>query len=383
MGPRPRRRYQRGYGETLSPLMEGPDPEDHGEKGRKESSWNIIRGWVRTQIEKGSLANSLSSAHGCPRSDPKLLLGVLGCPLAPVPLVNEPLPHISIKGTPFETSSANYIIHQYVAATGCTKLQQGCSKSMYAVGTVTMSICESDMAGRSVRSNMSRGGEAEGGCFVLWQMCPDMWSVELAFAGSKVVAGSDGRVVWRHTPWLGTNAAKGPPRPLRRIVQGLDPRSTAGMFAKAQCLGEKRIGDDECFLLKVAADRGMLAERSDGPAEVIRHVLYGYFSQRSGLLIYLEDSHLTRVDSGAAGAVYWETMIGTNVDDYREVDGVLVAHSGRSVAKVFRFGEGSLRHSRIRLEERWRVEDVVFNVPGLSVDTFLPPSDILSASSDV
>ncbi|CAN6453805.1 unnamed protein product [Victoria cruziana] len=254
---------------------------------------------------------------------------------------------------------------------------------MYAVGTVTMSICESDMAGRSVRSNMSRGGEAEGGCFVLWQMCPDMWSVELAFAGSKVVAGSDGRVVWRHTPWLGTNAAKGPPRPLRRIVQGLDPRSTAGMFAKAQCLGEKRIGDDECFLLKVAADRGMLAERSDGPAEVIRHVLYGYFSQRSGLLIYLEDSHLTRVDSGAAGAVYWETMIGTNVDDYREVDGVLVAHSGRSVAKVFRFGEGSLRHSRIRLEERWRVEDVVFNVPGLSVDTFLPPSDILSASSDV
>ncbi|XP_031499640.1 uncharacterized protein LOC116263944 [Nymphaea colorata] len=383
MGPRSRRRYQRGYGETLSPLMEGPYPEDHGERGRKESSWDIIRGWVRTQIEKGSLANSLSSVHGCARSDPKLLLGVLGCPLAPVPLVNEPLPHISIKGTPFETSSAHYIIHQYVAATGCTKLQQGSSKSMYAVGTVTMSICESEMAGKSVRSNVSRGG-GECGCFVLWQMCPDMWSVELAFAGSKIVAGSDGRVVWRHTPWLGTNAAKGPPRPLRRIVQGLDPRSTAGMFAKAQCLGEKRVGDDECFVLKVAADRGMLAERSDGPAEVIRHVLYGYFSQRSGLLVYLEDSHLTRVDSGAAGAVYWETMIGTNVDDYREVDGVLVAHSGRSVAKVFRFGDGSLRHSRIRLEERWRVEDVVFNVPGLSVDTFLPPSDILSnASSDV
>jgi hypothetical protein len=33
------------------------------------------------------------------------------------------------------------------------------------------------------------------------------------------VAGSDGRIVWRHTPWLGPHAAKGPVRPLRRALQ--------------------------------------------------------------------------------------------------------------------------------------------------------------------
>ena len=76
----------------------------------------------------------------------------------------------------------------------------------------------------------------------------------------------------------------------------MDPKSTASLFAgKARCLGEKRIGDEDCFVLKVAADRAKVMERNEGPAEVIRHVLYGYFSQKSGLLIYLEDSHLTRV----------------------------------------------------------------------------------------
>ncbi|CAN6462843.1 unnamed protein product [Victoria cruziana] len=64
--------------------------------------------------------------------------------------------------------------------------------------------------------------------------------------------------------------------------EGLELQSLAAQALvkdhKQRCLGEKRIGDDECFLLKVAANRGMLAERSDGLAVVIRHVLHGYFS---------------------------------------------------------------------------------------------------------
>lgn len=58
-----------------------------------------------------------------------------------------------------------------------------------------------------------------GGCFVVWQMKPEMWSLELVVGGNKVIAGSDGKTVWRHTSWLGTHAAKGPQRPLRRIIQ--------------------------------------------------------------------------------------------------------------------------------------------------------------------
>lgn len=65
--------------------------------------------------------------------------------------------------------------------------------------------------------NASR--DAESGGFVLWQMAPDMWYVELAVGGSKVHAGCNGKLVWRHTPWLGAHAAKGPVRPLRRALQ--------------------------------------------------------------------------------------------------------------------------------------------------------------------
>lgn len=183
-------------------------------------------------------------------------------------------------------------------------------------------------------------------------------------------------------------------------MQGLDPKSTARLFGEAQCLGEKRIGDDDCFVLKVAADKTALMERNEGAAEVIRHVLYGYFSQKSGLLIYMEDSHLTRVRSTSNinnhedtetddTVVYWETTIGSSIGDYREVDGLLIAHEGRTIATVFRFGEqqqqgsgsgsGDGQHeyySRTRMEETWRIDDVVFNVPGLSLDSFIPPADI-------
>lgn len=164
-------------------------------------------------------------------------------------------------------------------------------------------------------------------------------------------------------------------------MQGLDPKSTANLFAgKAQCLGEKRIGDEDCFVLKVAADRAVVMERNEGPAEVMRHVLYGYFSQKSGLLIYLEDSHLTRVlveqqqlQESDSAAVYWETTIGSSIGDYRDVDGILIAHQGRTVATVFRFGETSTQHCRTTMEEIWTIHDVVFDVPGLSADSFIPP----------
>lgn len=161
-------------------------------------------------------------------------------------------------------------------------------------------------------------------------------------------------------------------------LQGLDPKTTASLFTNAQCLGENRIGTVDCFVLKVSADRAAVVERSEGPAEVIRHILYGYFCQKSGLLIYLEDSHLTRVPTQDNDTVFWETTIGSSISDYRDVDGVLIAHQGRSIATVFRFGELSMQHSRTRMEEIWTIDDVMFNVPGLSMDHFIPPADIFN-----
>ncbi|CAA6671886.1 unnamed protein product [Spirodela intermedia] len=343
MGLRGRSRSYRGCVQQLTPLMEGPDPEEQGECGKKESSWDSIRAWVRTHKDRSGTAPfsgrfpASCSTSSSKKVDLQLTLGVLGCPLAPIPLPEEPVHrHLSLEGTSLEVSSAGYIIQQYLAATGCLKLRRS-PKNVYTAGTVKMSCWEMETSSRRMhaRNAPARLAGEGGGCFVLWQMSPAMWSVELVVAGCKVVAGSNGKIVWRHLPWLGSHAARGPSGPSAASF------STAGMFVEAQCVGEKRRGGDDCFVLKAAADPAAVARRSEGPAEVIRHVLYGYFSQKSGLLVCMEDSHLARVKTTDRDApLYWETTIESTIDDYREVDGVLVAHRGRSVATIFRFGEG-------------------------------------------
>ncbi|XP_027149214.1 uncharacterized protein LOC113749613 [Coffea eugenioides] len=356
--------------ETLSPLREGPDPAGSEVGDSKSEKWGH---WL---CRAPSLSTSASgSGSGYQRSDLRLLLGVLGAPLAPVHVSsNDPLPHLSIKDTPIETSSAQYILQQYTAASGGQKLQNAIHNA-YAMGKVKMLASDIETATKVIKSRNSSKA-AESGGFVLWQMNPDMWYVELALGGSKVHAGCNGKLVWRHTPWLGAHAAKGPVRPLRRALQGLDPRTTANMFANARCTGEKKINGEDCFVLKLCADPHTLKARSEGPAEIIRHVLFGYFSQKTGLLVHLEDSHLTRIQSNGGDAVYWETTINSFLDDYRPVEGIMIAHSGRSVVTLFRFGDTALSHTKTRMEEAWTIEEVAFNVPGLSGECFIPPAEL-------
>ncbi|XVF64154.1 hypothetical protein PTKIN_Ptkin09bG0144900 [Pterospermum kingtungense] len=356
--------------EALSPLREGPDPDGtDGGDSRMEGRWAQ---WMKAR------APSVSTST-CKRSDLRLLLGVLGSPLAPVHVSTlEPFPHLSIKDTPIESSSAQYILQQYTAASGGQKLQNSIHNA-YAMGRVRMVASEFETANK-VTKNRNSSKAVESGGFVLWQMNPDMWYVELALGGSKVHAGCNGKLVWRHTPWLGAHAAKGPVRPLRRALQGLDPRTTASMFANARCIGEKKINEEDCFILKLCADPATLKARSEGPAEIIRHVLFGYFSQKTGLLVHLEDSHLTRIQNNGGDAVYWETTINSFLEDYRPVEGIIIAHSGRSVVTLFRFGDTAMSHTRTRMEEAWAIEEVAFNVPGLSMDCFIPPAEIRLAS---
>lgn len=354
--------------EMLSPLREGP--ESAGD-GAGEGGWG---NWMKRN-PSFSGGSSSAAAAASKRSDLRLLLGVLGAPLAPVHVsVTEPLPHLSIKDTPIETSSAQYILQQYTAASGGLKLQNSIHNA-YAMGKLKMLAFDIETPNKVIK-NRNSSKSAESGGFVLWQMNPDMWYVELALGGSKVHAGCNGKLVWRHTPWLGAHAAKGPVRPLRRALQGLDPRTTAAMFANARCIGEKKINGEDCFILKLCADPKTLKSRSEGPAEIIRHVLFGYFSQKTGLLVHIEDSHLTRIQSNGGDAVYWETTINSCLEDYRRVEGIMIAHSGRSVVTLFRFGETAMSHTKTRMEEAWTIEEVAFNVPGLSVDCFIPPAEI-------
>ncbi|OWM80652.1 hypothetical protein CDL15_Pgr006682 [Punica granatum] len=350
--------------EALSPLKEGPDPEEaDGGDSRGEGRWgHWMKGQKLSRTPSVSSSSSASSSSYSKRSDLRLLLGVLGAPLAPV----------------HESSSAQYILQQYTAASGGQKLQNSIHNA-YAMGKVRMIASEFETANKVVK-NKNSSKAAESGGFVLWQMSPDMWYVELALGGSKVHAGCNGKLVWRHTPWLGPHAAKGPVRPLRRALQGLDPRTTASMFATARCIGEKMINGEDCFILKLCADPTTLKARSEGPAEIIRHVLFGYFSQKTGLLIHLEDSHLTRIQNNGGDVVYWETTINSFLDDYKPVEGIMIAHSGRSVVTLFRFGETSMSHTKTRMEEAWAIEEVAFNVPGLSGDCFIPPAELRFSS---
>ncbi|EPS64695.1 hypothetical protein M569_10083 [Genlisea aurea] len=359
----------RSGAEILSPLREGPDPNGSGLGDRKSDRWTnwLCRAPVSVSVPRYS------------RSDLRLLLGVLGAPLAPVHVSHHhPLPHLCLKETTrIETSSALYILHQYLAASGGLKLQNSVVNA-YAMGKVRMSASDIQTAAKAVaiKGKSPSGKMAESGGFVLWQMNHDLWYVELALGGSKIHAGCNGKLVWRHTPWLGAHAAKGPVRPLRRAIQGLDPRTTANMFMDARCTGEKRVNGEDCFILKLCADQNTLKARSEGPAEIIRHVLFGYFSQKTGLLVHLEDSHLTRIQNNGGDAVYWETTINSFIEDYRPVDGIMIAHSGRSVVTLFRFGETAMSHSKTRMEEAWTIEEVAFNVQGLSMDCFIPPAEL-------
>ena len=158
--------------------------------------------------------------------------------------------------------------------------------------------------------------------------------------------------------------------------QGLDPRSTANLFSNAVCMGEKVINNEDCFLLKLEAEPSTLRARSSNSVEIIRHTVWGCFSQKTGLLVQFEDTHLLRIKASGDESVYWETTMESLIEDYRPVDGINIAHSGRTSVSLFRFGDSSETHARTRMEETWMIEEVDFNIWGLSVDCFLPPGDL-------
>lgn len=185
------------------------------------------------------------------------------------------------------------------------------------------------------------------------------------------------------------------------VLQGLDPKSTADLFSSAASVGEESVDGEDCFVLHVDAEPSALHARSSADVEVIRHALWGYFSQRTGLLVRLEDSHLLRIpkptDAGSDGEgkaasanTYWETSMASTICDYRPVDGINIAHAGRTVVSVSPFtrAAGAVDDADARrrrpctcMEETWSIEEVDFNVAGLSTECFLPPRDLLLSNS--
>ncbi|KAH9621700.1 hypothetical protein KSS87_008292 [Heliosperma pusillum] len=365
----------------LDTVLEVPIPEEMFPAAKNK--WPNMKSWVKSNPAR----SPVGFPFGDRNSQIQLLLGVIGAPLIPLPTPSDHKLTKTVKDHPIESSMAKYIIHQYIAAMGGDHALNSVD-SMYAMGKVRMVASEfSAGEGLSATSNqkldnskivkikgMKHGGEVGG--FVLWSKMPDLWCLELVVSGTKISAGSDGKVAWRQTPWHNSHSSRGPPRPLRRSLQGLDPRLTANLFTNSICIGERTVNDEDCFVLKLEANPTTLEARSSGNVEVIRHTIWGYFSQRTGLLVQLEDSHLLRIKASKNNCVFWETTMESSIQDYRTIDGINIAHSGKTSVSLFRYGENTENHSRTRMEEVWSIEEVDFNIKGLTMDCFLPPSDL-------
>lgn len=360
----------------LDTVLEVPIPEEMFPSHKSTSlSWQNVKSWMKSNPER-----SATSIFGGRNTEIQLLLGVVGAPLIPLPVRCDRHPiNQSIKDHPIEASMAKYIVQQYIAAAGGETALNSID-SMYAMGKVTMMASEFSAGevckNKAMKVKGVRHGGGEMGGFVLWQKRPELWCLELVVSGCKISAGSDGVVAWRQTPWHHSHASRGPPRPLRRALQGLDPRATANLFSNSVCIGEKTINEEDCFILKLETETSTLRARSSRNVEIMRHTVWGYFSQRTGLLVQLADTHLLRIKSSADDSIFWETTMESLIQDYRTIDGVNIAHAGTTAVSLFRFGENSESHSRTRMEERWTIEEVDFNIKGLSTDCFLPPGDL-------
>ncbi|XP_059628053.1 uncharacterized protein LOC132270862 [Cornus florida] len=368
----------------LETVLEVPIPEETFGSSKQNRSWQSMTSCMRSHVERS--AQSVLRARG---AEIQLLLGVAGAPLIPLPIPCLQPINKNIKDYPIEASMAKYIVQQYIAACGGEKALNSID-SMCATGKVKMLASEfigrdgvsvgcrglNSGGGDDKATKVKNGGGGEMGGFVVWQKRPELWCLELVVGGYKISAGSDGKVAWRQTPWHNSHASRGPPRPLRRFLQGLCPRSTANLFSNSICMGEKTINGEDCFVLKLDAESSSLRARSSSTVEIIRHTVWGYFSQRTGLLVQLEDSHLLRNIASANESVFWETSMESLIQDYRTIDGVNLAHAGRTDVLLFRFGEKSESHSRTRMEEVWTIEEVDLNIKGLSMDCFLPPGDL-------
>ncbi|XP_068649073.1 uncharacterized protein [Aristolochia californica] len=350
----------------LETVLEVPIPD---EMLANMGSNNALR-WQNMRMLMKSQGTDKSPGNAGRNAELLLLLNVVGSPLIPLPIQTDQAPTRPIKDCSIEASTAKYIIQQYIAATGGPAALNSVN-SMYAIGKVKMCASEFHMGDESVKLR----GNGDIGGFVLWQKNPDLWYLELILSGCKVSAGSDGKVAWRQFASQQSHASRGPPRPLRRFLQGLDPRSTANLFADAHCIGEKIINNEDCFILKLDASPATLQARSGSSFEIIHHTLWGYFSHRTGLLIQFEDSHLLRMNGKRGESVFWENSMESVIEDYRYIDGIKIAHRGRTQVTLFRYGEGSANHKR-KMEEVWEIEEVDFNIWGLSMDCFLPPSDL-------
>lgn len=127
-------------------------------------------------------------------------------------------------------------------------------------------------------------------------------------------------------------------------------------------------------MLRLETSKGILKSHSTTNTEIVHHTIWGFFSQKTGLLIQFEDTKLVRMKSAKGDdSVFYETNMASVLEDYKYVDGLNIAHSGKTLTKIYRYGSKANR--KWKVEETWRIEEIDFDICGLSFDCFLPPAE--------
>ncbi|CAH9054513.1 unnamed protein product [Cuscuta europaea] len=350
----------------LETVLEVPIPEEMLGCTNTAVGWNNLRHRMKAY-------QKLPSDH----DENLFLLKIVGSALIPFKAQSDRTLTMPVRDCSIEASTARYIVQQYVAATGGLGVLNSI-KSMYAVGEVKMVTSDVQKGGGQLRlpaSNTAMRNSCEVGGFVLWQKNPDLWFLELVICDCKISAGSDGKVAWTQSS-SNSKPSKGPPRPLRMFFQGLDPRSTANLFLNGICIGEKKVGEEECFIVKMETSAEVLKAQSTSNTKVVHHTMWGSFSQRTGLLIQFQDTKLVRLKTTSANdddrSVFWETNMESVLEGYRYVEGVNIAHGGKTTAMIYRYGDD--KSYRAMIEETWRIDEIDFNICGLCQDSFLAPA---------
>ncbi|KAH0979658.1 hypothetical protein GBA52_006835 [Prunus armeniaca] len=368
----------------LETVLEVPIPEEmfdtDNNKNNNTISWHNMKSWMKSSNTDRSQINTV---FGSKNAEVQLLLGVIGAPLIPLPIPKDHQPiNRTIKDQPIEASMAKYIVKQYIAAVGGEKALNSV-ESMYAMGKVKMAASEFSTGERSLNSNnnkvkvksllRSTGGGGEMGGFVLWQKRPELWCLELVVSGCKISAGSDGKVAWRQTPWHHSHASRGPPRPLRRLLQ------VNSQLIQQRSLHRRESNQRRRLLHPQAGSRSLKPKSTKQQQRGNNKALSVWLLQpknRPPRPARRFSPPQIKPPSGTDSGIFWETTMESYVRDYRTVDGINIAHGGRTSVSLFRFGENSETHSRTRMEEVWEIEEVDFNIKGLSMDCFLPPGDL-------
>ncbi|XP_076903486.1 uncharacterized protein LOC143558550 [Bidens hawaiensis] len=342
--------------------------------------WRRIFNLVRPQKDRAARWMTTLSSINDGSKDKQFMyfLKIAGSSFIPFQVQLDRALSLPVRDGSIEASTAKYIVQQYTAATGGLAAMNTVN-SMYVVGEVNMEQCETQENDQD-KTRVRDGSES--GAYMLWQKNPNLWFMELVVSGCRVSAGSDGTVTWTQSSLNPSQSSKGPPRPLRRFFQfgqsqGLDPRSTVNLFLNAVCIGEKLVMNEDCFILRLDTSQDILKAQSKPNMETTHHIIQGYFSQRTGLLIQFEDTKLVKIKLTRKGGdqyVYYETSIESSVENYKHIDGVNIAHYGKTVTSVYRYGQGG--NTKWKIEETCTLKEVEFNICSLSTDSFLPPPDV-------